>query len=213
MSAMRIGVLLCLLCTGLALALPDSDAERDPVWYPDTTVPAGSLPSPLAAPDGPLEHYLARVILRSSVGEVGFCALDSMGNETRHDTTFVYLWALCAAFDSVSADSLGRGSATSMPVVVAELITDSTMSILGRWEPQDGDGYGPSIRKMLPEKYVGRALGSGPEEYNARADSLEREVIRKARSYFGMPPAVDQPRRGKITGATSKAMIPAGHKN
>ncbi len=205
MSVMRTAVLLCSLYLGLALALPISEAERSPVWYPDTTVPTGSLPAPLAASDGPLEHYLARVLLRSSDGEAGFCAIDSMGSDSRNDTTFVYLWALCEAFAPVSRDSLGRGSGGSMPVVVAELVTGSTTTILGRWEPRDGDGYGPSVRKMLPEKYASRVLGSNCGEYNARVDSLEREVVRKARSYFGMPPAAELPPRRDAVRANSKA--------
>jgi hypothetical protein len=116
---------------------------------------------------------------------MAFCAFDSMGSVERNDTTFVYLWTLCMAFDSVSDESLARGSGASLPVVVAESVTDSGPIILGHWEPRDGEGYGAGVRRMFPTEYVDEVFNP-VRGYNVRARSLEQEVTLKARAYFGV---------------------------
>jgi len=160
-------------------------ARLQPKRQSATRVAAESLPQRPVA-ETPLERYLADAVLGPyRLGKMAFCATDSYGSATRNDTTLVHLWALCMAFDSINSDSLVMGTGASLPVVVAEFVADSGTTILGHWEPPDGEEYGDSISVVFPERFL-REVFEPARGYSVRAHTLEIEVIRKAREYFGM---------------------------
>lgn len=103
-----------------------------------------------------------------------FCGVDVLGGSA--DGRWTYAWVSCSTF-TVDAGRATEASGVSMPVRL-----DATTRTVT--QPQDGAGYGDSVRAMFPAPLAERAL-----EQDVRVDRTPAQLRRAAeRSAAGPRP-------------------------
>jgi hypothetical protein len=121
-------------------------------------------------------EYLARVQRRSaSRGGRAECSYTPLA--ASRDTA--YLWVLCMELVP-EGDSLAVGTAGSLPMALAIDTTGPAPRFTAAWRPEDGQGYGRSIRARFPPAAARLALDLPVEDHNARVRALEAKLRARA---------------------------------
>jgi hypothetical protein len=129
-----------------------------------------------------LNAYLAAHRGFTSRGGEMRCAYKPLGQRG----TRVFVWAVCE--ELLAADGqLVNGSAMSLPAAF-EIAADSGRARIVNVEiPEDGNRYGPSIRRIFPWSTWPAIFSNG--EPNQPAAGLDSSLRREAAARFGLPPA------------------------
>lgn len=98
--------------------------------------------------------------------------------EIRGNKTTYYLWTACIEYSCENGElTEGLGGVGPKAVTVKEM-PDSTFELVEYWEPEDGEGYGDSIREKFPSYLVNRVL------YGTSQDCVLDEVEKLAFEHF-----------------------------
>ena len=95
-----------------------------------------------------------------------FCGVDVLGGST--DGRYTYAWVRCSTFEK-AGDRYVERSGVSAPVRLDAATRTATL-------PQDGTGYGPSVRAMFPPDLAERALAE-----DVRLDRTPEQLAEAAR--------------------------------
>jgi hypothetical protein len=96
--------------------------------------------------------------------------------------TKVFVWAVCGELVAVG-DHLVDGSAMNIPAAFEIRVDSGRPRIVGVEVPEDGEGYGRSIRRIFPADIFAN-VGADPP-----AAGLGNHLRREAAARFGLPPA------------------------
>jgi hypothetical protein len=99
-----------------------------------------------------------------------FCGVDVLGGSA--DGRWTYAWVTCSTF-TVSAGRAEEASGVSAPVRLDATTRTATL-------PQDGTGYGDSIRAMFPSPLAERAL-----EQDVHVDRTPAQQRAAALRFYG----------------------------
>lgn len=129
-----------------------------------------------------LNVYLAAHRGFTSKGGEMRCAYRPLGQSG----TKVFVWAMCSELLGVDG-RLIDGSGMSLPAAFQIEVAGGRARIVGVEVPQDGSGYGPSIRRIFPvSTWPAIFANGGRDQLGAGlADYLRREAAAR----FGLPPA------------------------
>ena len=127
-----------------------------------------------------LNVYLAAHRGFTSKGGEMRCAYRPLGQSG----TKVFVWAMCTELLAVDG-RLIDGSGMSLPAAFDIVVSSGRTRIVGVEVPQDGNRYGPSIRRIFPANtwpaiFADRARGHP-------AAGLEDYLRREAAARFGIP--------------------------
>ena len=111
------------------------------------------------------------------------CAYRQLGQSG----TKVFVWALCLELVSQEGH-LVDGSGMSVPAAFQLDVTSGRGRVVGVEIPDDGNRYGPSIRRIFPA-ITWPSIFAPTETYNQRAMALQRHLRVEATARFGLPPA------------------------
>lgn len=131
-----------------------------------------------------IQNYLQNNIAFPEYGGKIFASYELFGYEVKNDRIFCYLWTHYGEYYLENGE-LMMGSASSVACVLIAIPTDSGYVIIQHKEPRDGDLYSKSIREMFPQKYHQRIFADS-DEYNRRADTLEKQAIRQAKIFYNL---------------------------
>lgn len=110
------------------------------------------------------------------------CAYRQLGQSG----TKVFVWALC--LELVSQDGhLVDGSGMNVPAAFQLDVTSGRVRVVGVEIPDDGNRYGPSIRRIFPVS-TWPSIFAPRDAYNQRAAALQRHLRVEAATRFGLPP-------------------------
>ena len=132
-----------------------------------------------------LNAYLAAKRGFTSRGGEMRCAYRPL---SQHGTR-VFVWALCT--ELLAADGhLVNGSAMSLPAAFEIKVDNGQAYVVGVEVPEDGSGYGQSIRRIFPAATWPTIFANGTR------DGLEDQLRVEAAARFGLPlAAASEPRR------------------
>jgi hypothetical protein len=169
MLGRSIGLVVLLACTG------GTDKGTDAINKPFTVNGARVEPDSLNA-------YLAAHRGFTSKGGEMRCAYRPLGQSG----TKVFVWAICSELLAVDG-RLIDGSGMSLPAAFAIEVDGGRARIVGVEVPQDGSGYGPSIRRIFP-------ASTWPSIFADRGSNhptagLGDYLRRDAAARFGLPAA------------------------
>ena len=129
-----------------------------------------------------LNGYLAANRGFTSKGGEMRCAYRPLGQSG----TKVFVWAVCSELLAVDG-RLIDGSGMSLPAAFKIEVDSGRTRIVGVEEPQDGNRYAPSIRRIFPAStWPAIFADRGPEH---PAEGLEIYLRRQAAARFGLPAA------------------------
>ncbi|MFL5598775.1 MAG: hypothetical protein ACJ78I_00075 [Gemmatimonadaceae bacterium] len=136
-----------------------------------------------------LNAYLAAHRGFTSRGGEMRCAYKPLGQRDAR----VFVWALCTELLAIEGH-LVNGSGMSLPAAFQIAVDSGRARIVGVEVPQDGSGYGPSIRRIFPASTWPAIFSGGTRE--GPGAGLEHHLRMEAAARFGLPPtAADAPRR------------------
>ncbi|MFL5469567.1 MAG: hypothetical protein ACJ8AE_07240, partial [Gemmatimonadaceae bacterium] len=172
-----LGLAVLLACTGRE-ANPDDAAINGPFKLNGVRVEPDSLNAYLATHRG----------FTSRGGEMR-CAYRPLGQQD----TRVFVWAVCMEMLAMDGH-LVEGSGMSLPAAFQIAVDSGRARIVGVEVPQDGSGYGPSIRRIFPASTWPAIFSGGTHE--GPGAGLEHHLRMEAAARFGLPPTTaDAPRR------------------
>jgi hypothetical protein len=134
------------------------------------------------SPADTIQRYLEASIESPNSGGKMFCAYELLGKDTSQRTQYIYVWATCMEY-SVKNGKLEQGVGISLPVSLMAEDSPGGLIMKGHRKPVDGEGYGASIRKIFPQQYHNAIFAQG-QQYNRRAESLQKDTERQARVYY-----------------------------
>jgi hypothetical protein len=163
------GLVVFLACTG------QMDRSADTINKPFTVNGARVEPDSLNA------YLVAHRGFTSKGGEMR-CAYRPLGQSG----TKVFVWAICSELLAVDG-RLIDGSGMSLPAAFAIVVDSGRSRIEGVEVPQDGSGYGPSIRRIFPASTWPAIFADRGSNHPTAAlgDYLRREAAVR----FGLPAA------------------------
>ncbi|CDX00757.1 Peptidase M56 BlaR1 [Desulfitobacterium hafniense] len=149
---------------------PDANGQAGQVKPQDDRAAGTTEAEPMAKEQDPLEKAVSAAILQHNRseytgGDFSAQAHTTLATETGESVTgsgigtvTVYAMALYMEF-GYRGGGLSETGGSHMPVALTFEVEDkNTYRLMEYWTPQDGAGYGPSIREKFPEKIAGGAL-------------------------------------------------------
>ena len=131
-----------------------------------------------------MQDYLAANIGETAFDGVVFCAYDVLASTQEDNTSTLYLWVLCQEYYQEN-QRLEQGTGISAPVGI--ILQDKGLQVLEHKMPRDGQDYGKDVQAIFPQSVWPQILPSNSDEindYNNRAETLEKQVEEKAKTYF-----------------------------
>ena len=146
---------------------PDANGQAGQVKSQDDRAAGTTEAEPMAKEQDPLEKAVSAAILQHNRseytgGDFSAQAHTTLATETGESVTgigtvTVYAMALYMEF-GYRGGGLSETGGSHMPVALTFEVEDkNTYRLMEYWTPQDGAGYGPSIREKFPEKIAGGA--------------------------------------------------------
>ena len=157
----------------------DGARSGNPLASIDSVITVGGRRVPAAA----VNRYIAdNEGFTSRDGEMR-CAYVPLGVEKDR----VFLNTLCLELVD-AGDSLITGSGRAGPIALRIALDSNTARIAAHEVPQDGNRYGPSIRRIFPPAIADRILDPDLPEHNARVRILEAYLRGDAAARLGLRP-------------------------
>ncbi|MFL5487688.1 MAG: hypothetical protein ACJ8AJ_04305, partial [Gemmatimonadaceae bacterium] len=180
--AHAIKVIALLLAVFLACTGRQGNSGEDVIDRPFTVNGARVDPDSLNA-------YLAAHRGFTSRGGEMRCAYAPLGQQDNR----VFVWALCTELLAIEGH-LVNGSGMSLPAAFHIAVDSGRARITNVEVPQDGSGYGSSIRRIFPASTWPAIFSGGTRD--GPGAGLEHHLRLEAAARFGLPPAAaDAPRR------------------
>ena len=132
-------------------------------------------------PDSLNAYLVAHRGFTSKGGEMR-CAYRPLGQSGAK----VFVWAMCSELLAVDG-RLIDGSGMSLPAAFAIQVDSGRAHIVGVEIPQDGSGYGPSIRRIFPASTWPAIFADRGRDHPVTG--LEDYLRREAAARFGLPAA------------------------
>jgi|WetSurSiteA1Bulk_404760.scaffolds.fasta_scaffold02542_7 hypothetical protein len=128
---------------------------------PSGTQSESSIPLPVtkATVEEAINKYPTTQLLKPEYGGKVFCSYYHYGfdEEKEKNMVYAYTWVYCEEYYK-EGGNLKMGSGVSMPVKFALELQNGTLGVQGHEVPEDGEGYGASIRKMFKAEYATEAI-------------------------------------------------------
>ena len=131
--------------------------------------------------------YLVTNVGVSTFGGEVFCAYETLNGMKGADGK-IYVWALCQEY-YLEQESLILGSGVSSPVALRIQEKNGHYEVIDHLVPRDGIYYGSDVQATFPENTWSQILPQGYDginQYNYRANELEKDIEMQARSYYGV---------------------------
>jgi hypothetical protein len=126
--------------------------------------------------------FLEDRMISPGYGGKVFCAVRLYGEEQSGTKAEGWMWQFCAEYYPVG-DHIELGAGEMSPVVLRFTHGERGWMVTDLVQPDEGEGYGDSIRAMFPPAVADQVLADagvlGPE--------LEAETASLAEDYFGLP--------------------------
>ncbi|MGD8189513.1 hypothetical protein ACQCN2_05850 [Brevibacillus ginsengisoli] len=100
------------------------------------------------------------------------------GTSESNGVLSVYMWSYYGGFNKSSGEEIQSGH--SLPAVIRLKKNDAHYSVIEYIEPQDGDLYQSSLKKMFPEKYFKLA-----QQDIGNIKDLQKEMDTKVQQWLG----------------------------
>lgn len=126
-----------------------------------------------------ITEYIEEKVAHKARGGPSFAAQEIYGTEQNNDgKIYVYLWTYYMEYYLLNGE-LRESSGASLPLVlVLEEEASEQFIVAEHYEPTPGSEYGPSVRRLFPEKYHDRVFSRD----NTR--DLEQLARQRAERYF-----------------------------
>ena len=159
-------VLAVLIVAATAVYAFSHKTENNEVVKEEDKTPSGtqsesSVPLPVtkATVEEAINKYPTTQLLKPEYGGKVFCSYYHYGfdEEKEKNMVYTYSWAYCEEYYK-EGGTLKMGSGVSMPVKFALELQNGILGVQGHEVPEDGEGYGASIRKMFKAEYATEAV-------------------------------------------------------